>query len=120
MVRFELEGPCPIASQLRSGEALADLDLLLVDRLQLLGVEVRASRVTLPVDVAEHRGAPHVLGMALDLLAEAISDPRAAEALAPRLAGAPTDEAERAAYLRGLLDGLDVEIAAAMVRERNQ
>jgi hypothetical protein len=36
------------------------------------------------------------------------------------LAGAPDDPSARAAYLRALLDGLDVEIVAAMLEEQGR
>jgi DNA repair protein SbcD/Mre11 len=120
MLRFDLTGPCPLTARLRQPGALDDLEAVVATRLRVLGAEVRAARLLPAVDADEHRGAPHVLGIALDLLAEAAADPAAAEALAPKLAGAPADEARRAAYVRALLDGLDVEIAAAMLAEADE
>ncbi len=72
--------------------------------------------------MAEHEGQPHVLGAALELIRQARFDEAVlAEIIAPAaLAAAPADPAARAAYLRALLDGLDVEIVAAMLEEQGR
>ena len=45
-------------------------------------------------------------------------DAALAELLPAQLAGAPADPVERAAYVRALLDGLELEVAAALLEER--
>jgi DNA repair exonuclease SbcCD nuclease subunit len=121
VLRVRLAGRTPFYAELRGAEAADDLSLALRERLQILDVEVRDEGVTPPVDVAEHEGQPHVLGSALDLIRQARFDEDVLEKIAPAaLAGAPTEPAARAAYLRALLDGLDVEIVAAMLEEQGR
>ncbi len=121
VLRVRLRGATPFFAELRGAEAADDLALALRGRLQLLDVEVRDDGVVPPVEVAEHEGQPHVLGVALDLIRQARHDDKLLAQLAPaQLAGAPEDEAARAAYIRALLDGLDVDIAAAMLDERER
>jgi DNA repair protein SbcD/Mre11 len=121
VLRLRLRGGTPFFAELRGAEAADDLALALRERLQLLDVEVRDDGVAPPIEVAEHEGQPHVLGVALDLIRQARHDEAALARLAPaQLAGAPEDEAGRAAYVRALLDGLDVDIAAAMLEERER
>jgi exonuclease SbcD len=119
VLRVRLQGRTPFYAELRGAEAADDLALTLRERLQILDVEVRDEGVTPPVDVAEHEGQSHVLSAALELIREARYDESVLAEIAPgSLAGAPADPAARAAYLRALLDGLDVEIVAAMLEEQ--
>jgi DNA repair exonuclease SbcCD nuclease subunit len=121
ILRLTVGGRTPLFAELRGAEGLDDLAVAVRDRLGVLDVHVRDAGVAPPVDVAAHAGRPHVLGAALALVAEARLDPELLDRLAPdRLAGAPLDEAGRAAYLRALLDGLDLEIAAAMLTETSR
>lgn len=121
VLRVRLVGRTPFYAELRGADAADDLALALRERLQVLEVEVRDEGVTPPVDVAEHEGQAHVLGTALDLIRQARLDEGLLAEIAPAsLAGAPTDPAGRAAYLRALLDGLDVEIVAAMLEEQGR
>jgi hypothetical protein len=121
VLRVRLTGRTPFFAELLGAEAADDLALALRERLQILDVEVRDEGVMPPVDVAEHRGQPHVLGAALDLIQQARSDEQVLSEIAPgALAAAPTDPTARAAYLRALLDGLDVEIVAAMLEEQGR
>ena len=121
VLRVRLHGRTPFYAQLRGAEAADDLAISLRERLQILDVEVRDDGVTPPVEVAEHEGQPHVLGAALELIRQARFDESLLTEIAPgALAGAPSDPAARAAYLRALLDGLDVEIVAAMLEEQGR
>jgi exonuclease SbcD len=121
VLRVRLTGRTPFFAELLGAEAADDLAVALRERLQILDVEVRDEGVMPPVDVAEHRGQPHVLGAALDLIQQARSDEQVLSEIAPgALAAAPTDPTARAAYLRALLDGLDVEIVAAMLEEQGR
>ena len=121
VLRVRLQGRTPFYAELRGAEAADDLALALRERLQILDVEVRDEGVTPPVDVAEHEGQPHVLGAALELIRKARFDEQVLAEIAPSaLAAAPTEPAARAAYLRALLDGLDVEIVAAMLEEQGR
>ena len=62
-----------------------------------------------------------MLGAALELIRQARIDESLLTEIAPAaLAAAPADPAARAAYLRALLDGLDVEVVAAMLEEHGR
>lgn len=121
VLRVRLSGRTPFFAELRGAEAADDLALALRERLQILDVEVRDDGVTPPVDVAEHETQPHVLGAALELIRQARYDEKVLAEIAPAaLAGAPSEPAARAAYLRALLDGLDVQVVAAMLQEQGR
>jgi len=116
-----IAGRTPFFAELRGAEAADDLALAIGERLGALAVEVRDDGVVPPVEVAEHEAQPHVLGAALELIRRAHYDESALAEIAPAaLAGAPDDPSARAAYLRALLDGLDVEIVAAMLEEQGR
>jgi DNA repair exonuclease SbcCD nuclease subunit len=118
VLRLRLAGRSPLYAELRGAEAADDLALTLRDRLRILDVEIRDAGVLPPVEPAEHAGQPHVLGVALDLIAAAERDEALLAELVPaRLAGAPDDPAERRAYVRSLLAGLDLEVAAALYED---
>ena len=122
VLRVRLSGRTPFYAELRGAEAADDLAVALRERLQILEVEVRDEGVTPPVDVAEHEGQPHVLGAALELIRQARFDETLLAEIAPGCAGrrARSTRRPRAAYLRALLDGLDVEIVAAMLEEQGR
>lgn len=121
VLRVRLGGRTPFFAELRGAEAADDLALAVRERLGVLAVEVRDEGVVPPVEVAAHEGQPHVLSAALELIRRAQDDERVLAEIAPgALAGAPDEPAARAAYLRALLDGLDVEIVAAMLEEQGR
>ncbi len=118
LLRFVLTGECPLADEIHSGSQQDEIEEDLARELDVLDVEVRAQRLTRPVDVDKHRGEPHLLGEVLDLIDEAAMDPALLHDLAPEaLAGAPTDEADREAYLQSLLEGLNREAVLRMLVE---
>ena len=118
MVRFELNGECALADELRRPQALEELEEDLRERLGVLAVEIRAVRLVPPLDIEEHRGSPHLLGLALGLLDEAGVDDALLERMAPeRLAGSPgDDDATRRRYLRDLLEGGDHSLVERFTR----
>jgi len=120
LVRFELKGPCPLATTLRDAEQLDELASDLADGLALAGVEVRDVGLVPPLDLDPHRGQPHLLGVALDLLDEARRADELLDALIPdTLAGTTADDADRRrAYVRDLLEGADGHVAEALLRDR--
>ncbi len=121
VLRVRLAGRTPFFAELRGAEAADDLALAIGERLGVLAVEVRDDGVVPPVEVAEHEAQPHVLSAALELIRRAHRDESVLAEIAPAaLAGAPDDPSARAAYLRALLDGLDVEIVAAMLEEQGR
>jgi len=118
VLRVRLSGPCPIRADLVAPQALDELADVLRERLEVLDVTVVDDGVTAAIDLAAYRDQDHVLGVALALLEESALDDEALEAIAPpSLAGAPTDPADRLAYVRGLLDGLDGAVATALLAD---
>jgi DNA repair exonuclease SbcCD nuclease subunit len=118
VLRLRLTGQTRLYAELRGAEAADDLALTLRERLQILDVEVRDDGLRPRVDPGVHRGAPHVLGSALDLIEAAGREETLLAQIAPeRLAGAPSDPAARRAYVRSLLEDLDLDITAALLEE---
>ena len=118
VVKFELRGPCPLADELRTESGRADLAAEFQGLFDLARCEVSSDQVTRPVDLDEHRGQPHLLGLALESLEDALHDDELLDELAPvPLAGVQSeDPQERRRYLRSLLDGLDREIAERLLQ----
>ncbi|MBM4436558.1 MAG: DNA repair exonuclease [Actinobacteria bacterium] len=120
MLRFELAGPCPLVAQLRDPENLAELGAQLRDELGVLYVEVRDTGLHRPIALDEHRGRPHLLGLALEVVDQARSDEAVLNRIG-RLGLAHPRAAEgsdvRRAYLRDLLADLDLAAAEALLRE---
>ena len=113
LARFTLTGGCPLASDLHTGDGRRRLKAALEDHLDLEAAFVRLRHLTLPADPERHRGEPHVLSEALDLLDRAAADPARLREWGPdvRAAGETDDD------LRALLDGLDREACARLLRD---
>ncbi len=119
MVRVVLGGPCPLWSELRTGD---DRDLLARELREILGtldVVVAADAVHPVMALDEHRARVDVLGEALRLL----SAVRRGEATLAgldtgSLVGVASDDAASVQrYVRALLDGADGELAARLLEE---
>jgi len=119
MLRVILRGPCPLAAMLREEAELAAVGEQLASLPGVLHAEVRAVGLTAPIDVDVHRGQPHVLGVALELLDAMAADDDLMDRLAPTpLAGHESeDPAARRTYLADLLSGLDRQAAEALLEE---
>ncbi|WP_204488656.1 metallophosphoesterase family protein [Caldicoprobacter guelmensis] len=126
IARVLLEGPCLLYSQLRLQEIgctheenIQVLEEYLYNALGFRYVEVVPDGLTRPVVPASYRGQPHVLGVALDILQEAKTDPQVLLKLKPDiLAGCPAmDTGDVIAYLHELLEGLDYEVTARLMEE---
>ena len=110
-LRLELDGETPLAVRLRSREELVPLEETLAARTGVLELQLRADRVSLPIDRARLRESPSVLAEALSLIERAGSDDALLAELAPaELAGAHETDAARLDHLRGLLEGLPEEL----------
>lgn len=119
ILRVDLSGACPLASTLTNADERTELAAQLREDLGVLDAEVRDRGLHRPVDIEAHRDQPHLLGQTLALLARAATDDDALDGIAPdQLAGGDSgDAAERRAYLRELLEDLDAEAAARLLRE---
>jgi len=115
LVRLDLTGQSPLATELRQDENVRDLEEALQDGLGVAGLELRIRGVVRPVALDDYRQSATVLGTAIDLLERAQHDDTLLTALCPAdLAGAPED---KLAYLRALLAGADADLAARLVPE---
>jgi len=117
MLRVTLSGPCPLWTELRTGE---DRDVLSHELRELLGVldvTVLTDTVHPVVPIEEHRMRMDVLGEALRLSEGIRRGEHALTTLDPStLAGITSDDPTAvAAYVRGLLGEADGEIAARLL-----
>jgi len=110
-LRLELEGETPLAGRLRSGGELAQLEEDLATRTGVLEVQLRADRVSLPIDREQLRQSPSVLAEALSLIERAQVDDALLAELAPAELATEVGQGEpHLAYVRQLLDGLAEEL----------
>ncbi len=116
IVRVELSGPCPLASELSNREDVAVLEDELAAVLGALDVTVWTSAVHPVIEVGDYRGRDDVLGEALRLLLRVENGHEPLETIDPgELAGySGTSSTEREAYLRTLFQGLSVDAIARM------
>jgi DNA repair exonuclease SbcCD nuclease subunit len=116
MLRFELEGPCPLARLFKDQSEIEVLQDDLKTALEASFVEVRSRRVTPSCDISRFRDEVHVLSEILSLIEEARRDGQLLEQLSPEVLAGPVDEfSDREAYLRELMAGLDYEAVHRLV-----
>ena len=123
ILRVSLSGPCPLVHTLRRDEERNDLADYLRDALGVLDVEVRDDGLHRPLELDEHRGQQHVLGVALDLVEGARTDADSLRQLEPEaLANGDIypEGPKRQDYLQGLLEGIDVAVAESLLREERE
>jgi exonuclease SbcD len=116
LIRVELAGQSPLVAELADPENQDFLGRTLGGMLERSLVEIRTGQLVRPIDVGRYRGTATVLGEALTLLAQMEHDDELLRRLGPQPPAA-ADVGDEVAYLRGLLDGLDVRAAAALVPE---
>jgi len=119
MVRVSLSGACPLWSELRTDE---DRELLARELTELLGVlevSVTTEAVHPVIALDDHRTRVDVLGEALRLATALRRGEDRLAGLEPGdLAGVPSDEGVTVdRYVRGLLEGIDGELAARLLDE---
>ena len=114
IVRVILRGRSTLAVALRDPDQLSALEDELTAELGALAVELRAGDLHPPLEIAQHRGQPHVLGVALELVERALSDDDLLDELTP--AALASDHQDQRAYVRSLLEGLEVETAEVLLR----
>jgi len=116
MLRFELEGPCPLAKLLKDRSEIEVLQDDLRTALEASFVEIRSRRLTPICDVSHFRDEVHVLSEILSLIEEAKKDGELLEQLSPEVLAGPVDEfSDSEAYLRELMAGLDYEAVYRLV-----
>jgi DNA repair exonuclease SbcCD nuclease subunit len=116
MVRAVLSGPCPLWAELRSEEDVEHVAAELRDVLGALEVTVTAEGVHPVLSIREYATRVDVLGEALRLC-DAIRRGAAKLDVAPGdLAGIGGEDSDTVdAYVRGLLEGADGQLAARLV-----
>jgi DNA repair exonuclease SbcCD nuclease subunit len=116
MLRFELEGPCPLTDLLRDRNEVESLEEELRTFLDVPFVEVRSRRLSPFCDIESYRGDVHVLSEILAFIDEASENEDLLEELSPQVLAGPVDEfRDKKDYLKGLLGGLDFEVVDRLV-----
>ena len=116
LARFTLTGACPLASSLHERSAQEELEAMLAEHLDLEGAFVRLRHLTVPADPDSHRQEAHVLSETLSLLDQAASDAALLRELAPDELAALPDDDDPDAYLCELVETLDREACAHLLR----
>jgi len=120
MVRGDLEGPCPLHSQLIQAEELATLARELTDVLAVLDVVVRADRVHPAADVEEHLGREDVLGLALRLARDLRTGARTLPDLESEWVETGPAPEDPEAYLAELLEGAEAELLTRLLTKGSE
>ena len=120
MLRFELQGPCPLANLLKDRSEIETLQDDLKTSLEARFVEIRSRHLTPLCDVSHFRRNVHALSEILDIIEEAQQNSKLLEELSPQVLAGPLDEfRDSKTYLRELIDGLDYEAVNRLVEETN-
>ncbi len=119
LVRVDLTGESLLAAELCEVENLLELTEKLRGQTEVGWLEIRPKSVVRPVDLEEYRGSATVLGEAIDLLQELEMEDELLDRLRPGDL-ARTDMPDVRRYLRDLLTGLDRELAALLVPEKQR
>ena len=122
VLRLELDGPCPAAPALRTEAGRDELVRALTDGDDVLDVDILVDGLSSVVDLDAHADQPHLLGLSLDVLDEALADDALLDRLAPPVlagcvGGSP---AARREYMRTLLAGLDRQAAELLLRTETE
>ena len=119
MLRVLLKGATRSAERLSDDELLQAAGEELARSTDAISVEFLDEGLVRPIDVTEHRGQPHLLGLALGVAEELTSDDELLGRVAPaELAGCTVGDVEtKRAYLRALLNDVEASIAEALVKE---
>lgn len=116
MIVAELSGPSPLWRELREPEELEAIADDLVERLDVLGCEVRAAGVHSPARVEDHAGRHDALGAALRLCREVREGDERLGLAETDLAGFDAERDGSAGdYLQRLLEGAPEEILTRML-----
>lgn len=118
LLRVNLKGPALLYSDLKNEE---NINALKDELSTLQGVEyleIDNSLISQPVIPDDYRGQPHILSTALDILEKLYEDDELLLKLKPeKLAGLRSGDAEPIAYLRMLLNNMEYDLAARLLKE---
>lgn len=117
-LRLVLKGPSPLYEELQSDENMEYLTDAVKESLGLEYLEISVGAVERVIDIEEYKNKPHILGTVLSIIDRLKYDDELLLKLAPHdIAGASgMDDGEKIKYLRGLLEGLDREGAARLIK----
>ncbi len=111
-------GRCPMEPDLRDPDRRLELEGVLADVLSAAAVEIRTAGLAPPVDVDAYRAQPHLLGETLAVIAELNKRDQLLSDVGPDPLGCTAiTEADRIAYLRSLLEGLEEEAVVRLLAE---
>lgn len=119
IVRLLLEGPCPLYKELQIDENIEELEGEIGDSMGFQYLEIKANGITNQVEPENYKGQVSVLGKALGLIDMLKTDDALMEEIMPdNIAGTgpSAGKSEKLKYMRALLDGLDYETAARMLK----
>lgn len=119
LARISLEGPCPLYKELYSEDNIETLSESIMDEMGFQYVEIVSNCMYRRIDPEKYKNGPHVLGKALKIIDEAKTNDELLIKLMPEtLAGLNSDQMEdRIKYLRGLLEGMEIEAAERLLEE---
>lgn len=120
LLRVRLSGRCPKYLELRDEYNIRELEESIKASLGLKHLEIDAEGVVRPVDVGTFKEQPHVLGTALSIIDMLKEDDSLLLKLSPgEVAGieAGRGQDEKIKYLRSLIEDMDFEAAACLLRE---
>lgn len=115
-LRFWLEGPCPLADQLRDVDELREAEELIATRLKVPSVTLATRGLVRPIDLEKFEPGPHLLLEIRDLIRRARCEKELRLQLMPfTLAGGPAEEDHVDGYLQELLQDLEAHAAYHML-----
>jgi len=113
MLRFQLEGPCPLNDLLKDAMEIETIQEDLKAWLGVSSVEIRSRRLVPECDVSQFRGETHVLSEILSVMEEALGDDQVLKRLSPEVLAGQFEDKQ--VYLRELMTGLDYEVVSRLV-----
>jgi hypothetical protein len=119
MLRVLLNGTSRSAERLSDDELLEAAGEELARGVDAAHVEFIDLGIVRPIDVSEHRGQPHLIGLALAVAEEVGTNDDLLDQITPaELAGCGAGDLDtKRTYLRALLNDVEASIAEALVKE---
>jgi DNA repair protein SbcD/Mre11 len=120
VIRIILKGPCPLYHQLLNKEDIMAIEDSLRISLGALFIEILVSQITIPIDIDDYKGKPHILGTVLDMIDNIKEDDELLLKMKPEILagyGQADEQESETDYLKKLLDGLDYEACVRLIGE---